>query len=491
MRAVNLTFVYLLLTTIGCTHEVAVQTPLERLLQTSRAELCGGALSDALQEVRRPSYEWTNRELQSTLRWAIAHNRDDCGRSISGPALWLVAIEAWERIGGDAAGRALVGSLRFSFRPDPDPERGNDAFTEETQAALSALRQTAPHSAAVIHELLDWYERNAGDCAVEPFRDEVLAIITASGQAGALAAADSFPPSQEAGPCAPGWLLSEVTSVAHPNHRERILAQIVDYEIFNEDLEWLLVVVDGTTGQLQNALAAEACTLAATLAERAFTDPDADPRDAVADTYGACAAPEGGADRIHDFQQRLVRWLVDNDREDEAWSTLESLPAEDVDEVLYYDIGLAAITARLERATPLEALELFETVAARDGLEHSALQPAREPLHQALIDATQRSLESRNVAEARLTLAPAERIFGENEASRRLDVLTTLIESIDSAESGTCPEADVIANLREELRDAREIVRELYRDDSDLRDLLTAATRGWGPYERRCRRRRR
>lgn len=491
MRALNLTFLFVLLTTIGCTREVAVQTPLERLLETSRAELCSGALANALQEVRRPNYEWSNHELQSTLRWAIAHNRDDCGGSTSGPELWLVTIEAWERIGGEAAGRALVGSLRFSFRPDSDPERGNDTFTQETEAALHALRQTAPHGATVIHELLDWYERNSENCAAEPFRDEVLAIITSSGQAGALAATQSFPPSQESGRCAPGWLLSDIVSAVHPDHGEQILSQVVDDEIFNEDLQWILLVVDGTTGRLQDALAAEACTLSATLAERAFTDPDADPREAVADTYGACAAPEGGAERIQDFQQRLVRWLVDNAHEDEAWTTVESLPAEDVDIVLYYDIGLAAITARLERATPLEALELFETVGARDGLDHSALQPVREPLQQALIGATRQSLESRNVSEARLTLGPAVRIFGETEASRRLGVLTTLIDCVDTIESGTCREADEIARLREELGDTRDVVREFYRDDSDLRDLHTAATRGWRPYENRCRRRRR
>ena len=478
MRALNVTVLCVLLTTIGCTREVAVQTPLERLLETSRAELCSGALADALRDVRRPSYEWATGELQSTLRWAIAHNRDDCGGSTSGPELWLVTIEAWERVGGDAAGRALVGSLRFSFRPDTDPERGNDTFTQETEAALHALRQTAPHGTTVIQELLEWYERNAENCAVETYREEVLAIITASGQAGALAATNSFPPPQGAGRCAPGWLLSDVVSAVHPSHSEHILAQVVDDEIFNEDLQWLLSVVDGTTGRLQDALAAEACALSATLAERAFSDADGDPRDAVADTYGACAAPEGGAERIQDLQQRLVRWLVDNRHEDEAWTTLESLPSEDVDAVLYYDIGLAAITARLERATPLAALELFEAVGARDGLDASALHPVREPLHQALIDATRQSLESRNVAEARLTLDPAERIFGETEASRRLGVLTTLIDAIDAAESGTCRDEDVVAHLREALRDAREKVLEFYRDDSDLRDLLTAATRG-------------
>lgn len=482
----------LLIGAISCTHEEPpTLRPLEQLLQSSRSELCAGVLAEALREIRAPGYSWNQRELERTLRWSYGHHHDDCGADVNGRAVWMQAIEAWGQMSGDDAGQALVASLRVSHNLAQDPRRQRLGFDRETDAALEALESSGPHSARVVGALLRWYT-NEGDCSsLAEYRDRVLALVVAAGEPGALTLTESFPPQADAPRCDPGWMMSEVIEAAPAGLQQQLVSQLARPAIFADDLRHMMTVTDASRGPLEAALADQACNLALQIAQLALRDPHDDPRNAVADTYTTCAPIEGGARRIEGLQQRLSRWLIAHDQAEEALSIIESLPAEEVDSMWLTEVGVAVIRARLMRSAPLEALAMYEQLGERIGMNHMDLQSAREALRPALIENASSLLQERNFADARAHLEPAERLFGETEESTRLRVLLALVETIAASEAEGCPEDDEVARLHEGLTQARDLVRDQFREDEAIPEMLTQANRQWRRLTRRCRIRRR
>lgn len=472
-----------------------MQRPLERLVQSSRSSLCTGVLADALAEVRRPGYAWQPGELESALRWAIAHSRDDCGGDVSGRALWRDVIAAWGRAGGDEAGLALIGSLAVSLSPDPDPELGNDALRPETEAALEALDQVAPLSGAVVAELLDWYARNAAGCETRPYRDRVARLVASAGEAGAQAVADRFPPTAEQGECAPGWLLSDVVAGAPDALRARLLEQVASPEALGEDLRTLFWLVDGTAGALQDALAARGCGLAVRLARAALEGRagELDPRDAVDDAESACAAEAGGAFTALDLRRRLTGWMIERGEAEEAWTAVEAISDDEIEEAWLGEVGRAVIDARLGRSAPLEAAAAFDRLAERLGATSPELVIARDAVVPALLTEIQRCLDEGLLPEARRALDAAERAAGGAGDTARLRAVVTLREASAAAESGECQPVEEMSRLQTAIEEARAESRgrgAAFADDAEIHDLLSDASRAWPSYARRCRRRR-
>jgi hypothetical protein len=442
----------------GCVSEAPVQRPLERLVQSSRTSLCTGVLAEALGEVRRPGYTWQPGELESALRWAIAHSRDDCGGDVSGRALWREAIAAWGRVGGDEAGLALIGSLNVSLSPDRDPEEGYDALRAETEAALEALGQAVPLSGAVVTELLDWYARNAPDCAVRPYRDRVASLVASAGEAGALAVADRFPPTAEQGECAPGWLLSDLVAGAPDALRTRLLAQVASPEAVGEDLRALLALVDGTTGPLQDALASRGCGLAVRLARAALEGRagELDPRDAVDDAESACAAEAGGAFTALDLRRRLTAWMIEHGEAEEAWTTVDALSDDEIEETWLGEVGRAVIDARLARSAPLEAAAALDRLVERLGAQSSELVLARDAVIPALLTEVQRCLDDGLLPDARRALDAAERAAGGAGDTARLRAVVSLREASVAAASGECLTEQEMSRLQSALEQTRD-----------------------------------
>ena len=487
----------------SCVHQETTPTasPIEQLLTSSRAELCQGVLATALREVRRPGYRWEVDELERTLRWSFGHNHDDCGDDVSGRQLWREAIEAWAEVDDEAAGRALVASLRVSRNLEGVTDLDAEGFEEETVAALEALHHSAPHHAATIHQLLRWYDDGAEDCSLAPYRVRVIAIVVASGEEGAFALAEHFPPppppppppaEEDAPPaqrCDAGWLLSEVLAQTTPTVRSRLLPQVTDPDIFGGDLDRMLRVVDRSQGELQDGLARRACALSEELARQSLADPDGDPRGPVMDTFAACSAVEGGPQRIIDLQRRLTRWLVANDQAEEAWTTLESLPEADLDDAWLAEIALAVIYERLERSEPLRAFDMYRQLVDRMGPDSGDVVVARDALHPALLATTRAHVEAGEGVEARATFAAATALYEPDEEVTRLGLEVTAAEAEARLDTDECPDEAVRERIDDELRAAGRLMRTTFRQDRELRSTLTSSARTWNRFSRLCRRR--
>lgn len=466
-------------------------SPFEQLLQSSRSELCSGVLADALTDIRGSGQAGNRDELARALRWSFGHHHDTCGSEVSGLVMWRVSITSLGRLGGEESGRALISSLRVSHRPDAAPEDRSAGLTEMTDTALQALEEGSPWAAPVIHELLGWYEENAAECTAEEYRERLTAIIVGAGEAGVTALSEHFPPLTHEGRCAPGWLLSGVLAVAPPALQARTIARVTAIEDFEDDLPRLLQAVDSTTGPLRDALQIQACTLSVTLARRVFEELDDDPREAVAEALGACAVTLNGPARILDLQRRLTAWLVSQDEAEEALEVLESLAPDQVDDDWLTEVGTAVIAARLERSQHLEAVEMFDRLSSRIGASDGRLEPLREPLYNSLVVATQQNLRERFTTEARVSLAHAERIQGENEDTQRLRILVALMEITNVSVAESCLSADEMERIDDAFGEARNLIRDLFRSETSFRSLQTQATREWRTFTRRCRWRRR
>ncbi len=482
----------LLLMVSACAREAPPPlSPFDRLLEARRSDYCSGVLAEALNDVRDGGTDWSSAELMRSLRWSFGHHHDNCGSSVNGVEMWRVSIEGLGRLGGDDSGRALVASLRVSHRPDVAPEDRSAGLAEMTDAALQALQDGSPWGANVLHELLTWYDENSSECSAEDFRDRVIAIIIGAGETGATALSEHFPPLIHEGACAPGWMLSEVLEEARPELQARVIARVTSIEEFEEDLPRLFNAVDSTSGPLRDALQIQACSLSVTLARRIFDDTDDDPRGAVTEVMAACSETLNGPARVVELQRRLTEWLVAHDEAEEALTVVEAVGVESVDDEWFTEVGTAVIAGRIDRSEHLQAVEMFDEVSSRIGIDDPRLEPLLEPLYGALIAATQQNLRERLVAEARVTLAQAERILGESDETQRLRVLVALMEVTTVAAEETCLDEEEMERIDDALSEARDLIRNSFREETSFRTLQTQAIRDWRTFTRSCRWRRR